>query len=112
MLKQNHSLEYAKEIHNQLYGINKMMVWSWGANNFGALPEGPMFGDKHRRAALRFKVNGSKFKGYVTVNLMADDTYTVQFEKYKMGALREEHKMEDLYVDNFMDAIDRYVEKK
>ena len=83
-------------IREQLvFGVNRMKVWSWGANSWTAIENG-----------LAFKVQGFKFKGIVTIVLMGNDTYTIQFIK----ANKVKKEMSDVYCDEMTDLIDQYVE--
>ena len=92
---ENQSIEIAKTIQQQLMGMGKMKVWSWGANSWASIPEG-----------LAFKVQGFKFKGVVKIVLTPSDTYTIEFIKAK----KVQKEMTDVYFDEMVDLIDGYVE--
>jgi hypothetical protein len=92
---ENQSLEVAKTIHQQLIGLGRTKVWSWGANSWTAIKNG-----------LSFRVQGFKFKGVVQIVLMPSDTYTIQF--IKGNKLEKEYS--DVYFDEQVDIIDNYVE--
>lgn len=92
---ENQSMEIAKTIKEQLFAINRTIVWSWGANSWTVVENG-----------LAFKVQGFKFKGVVKITLTPFDTYKVEFIKAKKVV--EEYP--DVYFDELINIIDAYVE--
>lgn len=91
----NRSIEIANIIRQQLFGLGRIKVWSWGANSWKAIPNG-----------LSFKVQGFKFNGVVTITLMGNDTYTIRLVK-SQKVVKE---FTDIYFDEMVDLIDREVE--
>lgn len=89
------SIEIANTIRQQLMGLGKIKVWSWGANSWKAISDG-----------LSFKVQGFKFRGIVTITLMGNDTYTIRL--IKRNKLVEEFT--NVYFDEMVDLIDYQVE--
>jgi hypothetical protein len=107
----NQALKYAQEIQNQMRVIGgQAVLWSWAFNKPCALPEGEISEGKYRKACLQFNVSGMKFKGTVRVNLMADDTYTLQFGKMAKGEFIATKTIEDQYVDTFVSTLDEIIE--
>ncbi len=92
---QNNSVQVAKTIHQQLIGLGKIKVWSWGANSWSAISNG-----------LMFKVQGFKFKGIVKIILVPNDTYRIEFVK----ANNTVKEFTDVYFDEMVGLIDNYVE--
>ena len=102
--------EIAQEILNQLKITATMpVIWSWGFNTPHYLSEEKM-GDRYRLGGLQFKVQGRLFKGVVRVNLMADDTYTIQLGKITKGAFKASKEIANQYCDQFAETIDKLVE--
>ena len=74
-----------------------MVVWSWGFHNPVALEN-----------ALRFSVNGFKFRGIVEVAYdEGRDLFNLRFLK----ANKVVNTIEGVYFDMLVDTIDDYVEK-
>lgn len=92
---QNQSVQVAKTIHQQLMGLGKIKVWSWGANSWSVLNNG-----------LTFKVQGFKFTGTVNIVLVPNDTYKIEF----VNANDIVKEFADVYFDEMVDLIDNYVE--
>lgn len=92
---QNQSVQVSKTIHQQLMGLGKVKVWSWGANSWSIINNGIMF-----------KVQGFKFKGTVNITLVPNDTYKIEFIK----ASKTVKEYTDVYFDEMVDLIDNYVE--
>lgn len=74
-------------------------VMSWGTHEWVSL------GD-----ALKFKVQGRKFKGYVIIILNLNDTFTILFGNLKKGEWILKEKYEDIYCNQMHDLIDEFVE--
>lgn len=70
---------------------------SWGAKDFA----------KHKDLWLRFRVSGLKFKGLVYITLAWNDTFTLYFVSSR-GTIKE--KMEEVYIDELIRRIDKFVE--
>ena len=88
-------MEIAKTIQQQLLGLGKIKVWSWGANSWTAIKNG-----------LAFKVQGFKFKGVVQITLNSMDLYDIEFIK----AGKVKHTANGIYFDQMVDIIDNFVE--
>lgn len=105
-MSQTVAMQVANIIRSQLIrGSGVFVVGSWGAKNMTALEE-----TENRSGALQFRVNGAKFKGYVKIELMWTDTYTVTLFKVVKGAVVIKEVIEDVYCDNLVDIIDSRVE--
>lgn len=74
-----------------------MVFYSWGSHNFYALPNG-----------LRFIVRGFKFKGVVEV-LYNEGSDLFDICLIERGVVKE--RIEGIYFDNLVEAIDRHVER-
>jgi len=67
---------------------------------------------------LTFSVKGMKFKGHVKVRLMFNDTYRVEFWKFRRPTIKDVsgskmvHAIDDVYAHELTAAIDSYVEHK
>jgi hypothetical protein len=92
-------MDIAKTIYAQLKQLGGMKFWCWGATNF--------VGSEEERS-LSFKVDGMKFKGYVTIVLNYMDTYDITFTNKKGDEVKE---VNNVYFDGMVDVIDNYVEK-
>lgn len=89
-------MEMAKYIMSILK-TQLMIVWSWGFHNPVALEN-----------ALRFRVNGFKFRGVVEVAYNESrDLFDVRFIK----ANKVVNTIDGVYFDMLVETIDDYVEK-
>ena len=106
------SVAYCKEIAEtimlQLRMPSIIKYFSWGAHNFGYCCVKNESQDQNVNAALRFKVNGMKFKGYVVVILNFLDYYDVEFVSTRKNL---KHKVNDVDAFSLQEVIDEYVEK-
>jgi len=96
------SLEIANTIKQQLIGLGRIKVMSWGAHAWTGTKD-----------ALLFKVQGHHFKGIVKITLTPMDVYQIEFFKgsNKAAQLGEAIKtFDDVYFDDMVDIIDKYVE--
>ncbi|MGC6434280.1 MAG: hypothetical protein ACON4M_08810 [Crocinitomicaceae bacterium] len=96
-------MEIAKIILGQIKFLDRMALMAWGAKNFVALPK-----SKDSQGGLRFKVNGLKFRGWVTIELTYLDEYTINFINEDVEVVKVCH---GIYCDMLVDVID-YVEGK
>lgn len=105
-------MDVAKEILNQMVTIDRMMLWSWGAHAYKAIPPNNFktpFGD--HMGGLVFKVQGKKFGGHVAVILDPSDTYNIHFGRLVKGEFKESKPVaRGMYVEDFVDYIDGEVE--
>ena len=80
-----------------IFKTQLMVVYSWGFHNPMALEN-----------ALRFKVNGFKFRGVVEVAYNeGSDLFDVSFIKSNKVV----NRIEGVFFDTLVDTIDDYVEK-
>ena len=88
------------EMANYILSILKtqlMVMWSWGLNSPMALTNG-----------LQFKVQGFKFKGYVSVTYNeGTDLFDISLLNYQMATQKE---IKDIYFDQLVMIIDNEVE--
>ncbi|TVZ24096.1 hypothetical protein JM84_3055 [Dokdonia sp. Hel_I_63] len=96
-------MEIAKIILGQIKYLDRMALMAWGARNFVALPKSKEF-----QGGLRFKVNGLKHQGWVTIELTYLDEYTVTFINEDVEVVKVRH---GVYCDMLVDIID-YIEGK
>lgn len=91
-------MEMAKYILSILrMGKNKVIIWSWGFHQPVALENG-----------IRFKVNGFKFKGIVSIVYNEGrDLFDVSFIKRN----RVVNTIDGVYFDMLVETIDDFVEK-
>ena len=82
----------------QVIQANKMMFWSWGANQFGNIDD----------KGLIFRVRGHHHKGYIFITLAWNDTYTVTLITTH-GNIKKTFK--EIYFDVLQETIDNAVEK-
>ena len=88
-------------------GVVCMRCWAFQYPT--ALPAGKYL-DDYQLGGLRFRVSGFKFKGYVFVRVMANDTYTVEFSKLYKGEYNVKKSYERIYCDQLTSIIDSEVE--
>lgn len=89
-------MEMAKYILS-IFKTQLMVVYSWGFHNPMALEN-----------ALRFKVNGFKFRGVVEVAYHeGSDLFDISFIKTNKVV----NKIDGVYFDMLVETIDDYVEK-
>lgn len=96
--------EIATTIINQMKYPNFWVFGSWGAHNFivGASDNGK------NEPALKFKVNGMKFKGYVHIFYDWMDYYRIEFVSTH-GNLKK--VIDEVYFDELQEKIDDFVER-
>lgn len=98
-------MTYAQEIRNQINSQSPFALMSYGAMNFIASPETDRY-----KAALSFRVNGFKHKGYIRIELAWNDTYTVTAFKLRKGEVKECGSYDHVYFDQLVDVLDGLVE--
>ncbi len=108
---QSRSLEIAKTIRQQILFGDPAALMAWGAEKFMALPEQKLAFGKVQLGGLQFKVNGAKFRGFVIVRLMGNDTYTIVLRKVRGATITDLSTTEDVYCDELMTTIDRLIER-
>jgi len=99
--------EIALTIKQQIQYPNKMVMFSWGVNDWTILSKGTM-GDNYCLGGLAFRVRGHHLKGWVCIHLMGEDTYTIRFLNIRR---REIKKYEGIYCDRLQELIDGVVER-
>lgn len=90
-------------IVSQIMAIDKWALPSYAAQNFDI-----MMGDEDYQGGLKFDCNGYKVKGYTTIQLSWDDTYTIDFYG-KDGSLMKQSK--GVYFDQLVEVLD-YIEEQ
>jgi hypothetical protein len=100
---ENQSVQIAKTIIQQIKACDFWFLGAVGAKNYLALPESTEF-----QGGVRFKVNGLKHKGYVSIELRWADDYTIKFLS-RAGAVTK--TVEGVYCDMLVDILD-FVEGK
>ena len=111
----NH-MQIAETIRDQITALDPMALWAYGASQFVALSE-KKAGNLVSLGGLSFKVRGLKHKGHVIINLMGNDTYTIRTCKITMtgknaGKAVFKDEAEDVYADQLVYFLDRFVEGK
>lgn len=88
-------------IVSQIMAIDKWALPSYAAQNFDA-----MMGDEDYQGGLKFDCNGYNVKGYVTIQLSWNDTYTIHFYDKNNELMKER---ENVYFDELVEVLD-YIE--
>lgn len=102
----------ATTVLEQIRATDRSALMAWGMRSPTIMPAGKVGEDGYQRGGVQFKVNGGKLgHGIVKVRLMANDTYTVEAGKVRMGQWKEKGKREDVYADNLMEVIDHMIER-
>ena len=93
----------AKETMSQLYAGGKMKVWSWGLHNVISF-----INDKKECYAIKFTVQGRKFKGHIYIVLNGSDLYDIYYCSTHGNIKMIDN---DVYCDMLTEIIDNKVEK-
>lgn len=96
-------MQIAETIRTQIKYPNRYIFFSWGAHNYQFAVT-----DDNNYPALRFKVNGMKFKGYVHIIYNPIDYYEIEFVSTH-GNLKK--RVDMCYFDQLQEIIDEFVEK-
>jgi len=104
-------LEIANTIRDQILASDRSAMMAWGSQQLAALPEKLLAPGKVQLGGLQFKVNGAKFKGFVIVRLMGDDTYTIVLRKVRGAKVSDIKTLDDVYCDTLMTTIDQLIER-
>ena len=99
------TMEIANTIKQQIVAQSPMALMSYAARNFVALNET----DK-RHGGLQFRTSGYKHKGLVVINLMFNDTYTVETVKIRKGEVKVCDSYDNVYADQLIEVLDHMVE--
>lgn len=111
------SKEIAQTILQQIKTTDPAALMAWGSKNYVALPEVKLpamrAGETPRLqlGGVQFAVNGRKFRGYVQVSLMSNDTYTVRTFRLYKGRMNVKHEQAEVYCEELMVAIDSVIER-
>lgn len=99
--------EFDKKNYREFYSMvefvnaikNKVVVWSWGAHGW----------IKMNGSLLRFRVRGKLHRGYVYVAVNGSDLFDVWITNLK-GEIKATQT--DIYVEDFINVVDKMVETK
>jgi len=92
------TMEIAQTIISQIQFGDRSALMAWGATQYTALPESKVF-----QGGVRFKVNGLKFQGFVSIQLRWLDDYTVTFISKSGDVVKQ---VEMVYCDMLVEIID------
>lgn len=102
----------ATTVLEQIRATDRSALMAWGMQRPTIMPAGKVGEDGYQRGGIQFKVNGGKLgHGVVKVRLMANDTYTVETGKVRMGQWKQQGKRDEVYADSLMETIDHMVER-
>ncbi len=99
------TMEIANTIKHQIVAQSPMALMSYAAQKFVALNET----DK-RHGGLQFGTSGYKHKGLVVINLMFNDTYSVETVKIRKGEVKVCDSYDNVYADQLIEVLDHMVE--
>jgi len=103
----------AKTIQQQMLMVGMPIIMSWGTTNYQSMSEEKLKSfEITGMGALKFKVNGMKFKGHVLVVLNFIDTYDVYFGNIRKDIFKITKIMNDVYCEELGQVIDNYIEKQ
>ncbi len=88
-------------IVSQIMAIDKWALPAYAAQNFDI-----MMSDEDYQGGLKFDCNGYNVKGYVTIQLSWNDTYTIDFYDKKNELMK--HR-DNVYFDELIEVLD-YIE--
>lgn len=95
---ENESVQIAKTIIQQIKACDFWFLGAIGAHQFVALPSSGEF-----QGGVRFRVNGIKHKGYVSIELRWVDDYTIKFLSRAGEVVKT---TEGVYCDMLVDILD------
>ena len=99
------TMEIANTIKHQIVVQSPAALLSYGAEKFVALNE-----TNKRHGGLQFKTSGYKHRGLVVINLMFNDTYTIETVKIRKGEVKVCDSYDDVYADQLIEVLDHMVE--
>ena len=99
------TLHIAKTIQHQIVAQSPADLMSYAARDFVALNE-----TDNRHGGLQFRTSGYKHKGLVVINLMFNDTYTIETVKIRKGEVKVCDSYDDVYADQLIEVLDHMVE--
>lgn len=92
-------MSIAKTIHQQIKALDFWALGAWAARELTDCGDG-----------LRFKVNCPKLKhGFVKITLNGSDLYDIRFMKMRSGKFIVDETINDVFVENLVEVIDRRV---
>jgi len=99
------TMEIANTIKHQITAQSPMALMSYAARDFVALNE-----TDTKHGGLQFRTSGYKHKGLVMINLMFNDTYTIETVKIRKGEVKVCDSYDDVYFDQLIEVLDHMVE--
>ncbi len=99
------TMEIANTIKHQIVAQSPAALMSYAARDFVALNE-----TDNRHGGLQFRTSGYKHKGLVVINLMFNDTYTIETVKIRKGEVKVCDSYDDVYADQLIEVLDHMVE--
>ena len=100
-----HTIEIVNTIKQQIVAQSPMALMSYAARDFVALNE-----TDTKHGGLQFRTSGHKHKGLVLINLMVNDTYTVETVKIRKGQVKVCDSYDNVYADQLIEVLDHMVE--
>ena len=92
-------MEIAKTILSQIKTLDRMAMCAWGAKDLVGMEDG-----------LMFKSSGMvRNKGKVMIKLNGNDLYDVTFGKIRKYEYKELARVEDVFVENLVETVDKMV---
>ena len=92
-------IEVAKTILSHIDTLDKMAMFAWGAKNLIDIEDGLMFNSSGM----------VKNKGYITIKLNGNDLYDVTFGKIRKYEYKELARVENVFVENLVETVDKMV---
>ena len=92
-------LTVATTIRDQIKAIDPAALMAWGARQY--------VGSEN---ALRFRVSGLKFRGIVAITLNGRDLYDIELGNPRKSKWVVKHSINDVYCDQLVEVLDRYIE--
>lgn len=118
-------LQVAKIIREQLYALDRMAMWAYGAHQFNGYDAGEVFNGKTDLGGLMFHVKGLKLKrGMIQIRLNGNDLYTVEAyrktskltqvgeRKKRIPELQRVAEVDDVYAEDLIGVLDSIIEGK
>lgn len=93
----------ARTIRGQIFALDGMAWYAWGAKNAMGLDDG-----------IQFDVKGLEFKGKVIIKLNGSDLYDITFGRMnrKTFEFDVEHETKDIFCEDLVEILDHYIEGK
>jgi hypothetical protein len=100
--------EVGKEIYRQIKYFDKWALASWGAKNFVTFDAGKDLNMAHE-GGLKFKVKGSKFKGWVMIYLTPMDLYTIVLGRVRGVDWKVVKTIDNIYFDQLVEILNENI---